>query len=53
MIRRDDVGWEVGGGFIFGNSCTPMVDSCHCMAKPIQYYKVKIKILNKITPQKK
>ena len=23
--------------------CTPMVDSCQCMAKPIQYCKVKIK----------
>ena len=23
------------------NSCTPVGDSCQCMAKPIQYYKVK------------
>ena len=23
-----------------GNTCTPMVDSCQCMAKPIQYCKV-------------
>ena len=22
------------------NTCTPMVDSCQCMAKPIQYCKV-------------
>ena len=36
-----DMGWEVGGGFMFGNSCTPVVDSCQCMAKPIQYCKVK------------
>ena len=30
-----------GRGFMFGNSCTPVVDSCRCMAKPIQYCKVK------------
>ena len=24
-----------------GNSCTPVADSCQCMAKPIQYCKVK------------
>ena len=41
MIQRDDIGWEVGGGFMFGNSCTPVVDSCQCMAKPIQYCKIK------------
>ena len=41
MIQRDDMGWEVGGGFRIGNSCTPVVDSCQCMAKPIQYCKVK------------
>ena len=29
------------GGFMFGIACTPMVDSCQCMAKPIQYCKVK------------
>ena len=32
---------EVGGGFMFGNACTPVVVSCQCMAKPIQYCKVK------------
>ena len=31
---------EVGGGFRMGNKCTPMADSCQCMAKPPQYYKV-------------
>ena len=41
MMQRDDTGWEVGGGFMFGNSCTPVVDSCQCMAKSIQYCKVK------------
>ena len=30
-----------GGGFMFGIACTPVVDSCQCMAKPIQYCKVK------------
>ena len=39
----DVVGREVGGGFVFGNACTPLVDSCQCMAKTIQYGKVKIK----------
>ena len=41
MTQRDVMGREVGGGFMFGNACTPVVDSCQCMAKPIQYYKVK------------
>ena len=31
----------VGGGFMFEIACTPMVDSCQCMAKPMQYCKVK------------
>ena len=30
-----------GGRFRFGNSFTLVVDSCQCMAKPIQYGKVK------------
>ena len=39
----DEMLWgrEVGGGFMFGNACTPVVDSCQCLAKPIQYCKVK------------
>ena len=41
MTQRDVVGREVGGGFMFGNSCTPVVDSCQGMAKPIQYCKKK------------
>ena len=37
-------GWyEVGAGFRMGNTCTPVVDACRCMAKPIQYCKVKKK----------
>ena len=39
--QRDVMGRVVGGGFMFGNTCTPVVDSCQCRAKPIQYCKVK------------
>ena len=35
------MGREVGGGFMFGIARTPMVDSCQCMVKPIQYCKAK------------
>ena len=45
LVHWDDPeGWfgEGGGrGFRLGNTCTPVVDSCQCMAKPIQYCKVK------------
>ena len=41
MTQRDDMGTVVGRGFRVGNSCTPVVDSCQCMAKSIQYCKVK------------
>ena len=37
---RDGMGREVGGGFRMGNTCTPVADSCWCMAKSIQYCKV-------------
>ena len=40
MTQRDGMGREVGGGFRVGNTCTPMVDSCQCMAKPMQYWKI-------------
>ena len=33
MILRDGMGREVGGEFKMGNTCTPMADSCKCMAK--------------------
>ena len=46
MNQRDGMGKEVGGGFRMGNTCTPMADSCQCMAKPIQYCKVKEKNSN-------
>ena len=35
MTQRDGMGKEVGVGFRMGNTCTPMADSCQCMAKPI------------------
>ena len=45
LVHGDDrercYGREVGGGFMFAIACTPVVDSCQCMAKPIQYCKVK------------
>ena len=37
VVRKE----QMGGGFRIGNSCTPVADSCQCMAKPIQYCKVK------------
>ena len=43
MTQRDGIGREVGRGFRIGNTCTPMADACWCMAKPIQYCKVKKK----------
>ena len=50
MTQRDRMRREVGGGFRMGNICTPVADSCQCMAKPLQYYKAKIIIIiiNKI-----
>ena len=39
MTQRDGMGREEKGGFRIGNTCTPMADSCSCMAKPIQYCK--------------
>ena len=34
------MGREVEGGFRMGDTCTPMADSCQCVAQPIQYCKV-------------
>ena len=46
LVHWDDPeGWyREGGGrrFRMGNTCTSMAESCQCMAKPIQYCKVKI-----------
>ena len=45
LVHADDperfYGEGGGRGFMSGNACTPVVDSCQCMAKPIQYCKVK------------
>ena len=45
LVHRNEperfMGREVGGGFMFGNTCAPMVNSCQRIAKPIQYCKVK------------
>ena len=47
LVHWDDPeGWygEGGGrGFRIGDTCTSMADSCWCIAKPIQYRKVKKK----------
>ena len=44
LVHWDDPeGWDGEGGgrrFRMGNTCTSMVDSCQCMAKPVQYCKV-------------
>ena len=40
MTQGDGMGREVRVGFRMGSTCTPMVDSCQCTAKPIQYCKV-------------
>ena len=42
---KDGMGREVGGEFRIGNTCTLVADSCCCIAKPIQYCKVKKKRL--------
>ena len=53
MTLRDGMGREVGGGFRMGNTCTPVADSCQCMAKPIQYCAVISLQLNKFIFKKK
>ena len=39
LVNSDDpercYGEGGGRGLMFGNACTPVVDSCQCMAKPI------------------
>ena len=44
MLKSRDItltNFVYGRGFLFGNSCTPVVDSCQCITIPIQYCKVK------------
>ena len=43
MTQRDGMGREVEEGFRMGSTCVPVADSWQCMAKPIQYGKVKKK----------
>ena len=43
LVHWDDPeGWDGDGrwegGFRMGNTCTPMANTCQCMAKPIQYF---------------
>jgi len=45
MTQKDGMGMGVGGGFRMGNTCTPVADSCQCMVKSIQYFKVKKKYI--------
>ena len=44
LVHWDDPeGWmgrEAEVRFRIGNTVTPVVDSCQCMAKPLQYWKV-------------
>ena len=42
VVHWDDPeGWDgEGGRFRMGSTCTPVADSCQCMAKPLQYCKV-------------
>ena len=51
MTQRDGLGREVGEGFRIGSMCTLVADSSWCMAKPIQYCKVKK--INKFKKRKK
>ena len=56
-VRAGALGWHRGmervrRGFRMGNTCTPMADSCQCMAKPLQYCKV-ISLQLKINKLKK
>ena len=43
LVHWDDPeGWDGEGGGRGLQDGTPMVDSCQCMTKPVQYWKVKI-----------
>ena len=55
LVHWDDPeGWDgEGEGFRMGNTCTPIADSCQCMAKPIQYCKVISLQLNKLIFKRK
>ena len=40
MTLRDRMGRKVARGFRMGETCTPMADSCQCVAEPTKYSKV-------------
>ena len=45
VLWDDPEEWDregCGGWFRMGNTCTLMADSSQCMAKPIQYFQVKL-----------
>ena len=47
--QRDGMEREGGKEFGMGDTCTPVADSCQCMAKPLQYCKVtslQLKLIN-------
>ena len=46
------MGWEVGGGLRIGNTCTPVVDSCWCVANLFNS-SIKIRKFSKIKRRKK
>ena len=52
MTLRDGMGREVERGFRMGDTCTPVADSCQCMAKPLQYCKVINKFFKKVNQKK-
>ena len=41
MTQRDGMGRVMGRGFRMGNTCTPMVESSQCMAKPLQLTRIR------------
>ena len=43
--QRNGMGRKVGGGLGMGVTCTPVADSCRCIAKPPKYFKVILKHL--------
>ena len=53
MTQRDGMGSEVGGGFRMGDTCTPVVDSCQCTQKPLQYCNQPPIKINKLIKKKR